>query len=147
MLREKYGLGLDSDRRISQTDHHIFNSSANSNSKDHQKICVDNEVKEIQRIRHRYSVYEGIFGCGPDLSSLILPNFSVINTSEIADTPMVDQEDIIALTRHVRSFSDALNNLRNTFKESCVGKIIDLYASILNLEGKYACDKTRTRLT
>lgn len=120
LLREKYGLGLDSDRRISQTDHHIFNSSANSNSKDHQKICVDNEVKEIQRIRHRYSVYEGIFGCGPELSSLILPNFSVINTSEIADTPMVDQEDIIALTRHVRSFSDALNNLRNTFKESCV---------------------------
>ena len=34
--------------------------------------------------------------------------------------PMVDQEDIIALTKHVRSFSDALNNLRNSFKESCV---------------------------
>lgn len=31
------------------------------------------------------------------------------------DLPMVDQDDIIALTRHVRDFSDALNNLRNTF--------------------------------
>ena len=43
---------------------------------------------------------------------------------------MVDQEDIIALTKHVRSFSDALNNLRNSFKDSLVGKL----SSIFNFE-------------
>lgn len=37
---------------------------------------------------------------------------------------MVEQEDIIALTKHVRSFSDALNNLRNNFKDSVVGQYI-----------------------
>ena len=34
---------------------------------------------------------------------------------------MIDQEDIIALTHHVRGFSDALACLRNTFIE-CEGK-------------------------
>ena len=40
-----------------------------------------------------------------------------LNSSEYFEAPMVDQEDIIALTHHVRSFSEALSKLRNTFVE------------------------------
>lgn len=36
---------------------------------------------------------------------------------ELIEAPMVDQEDIIALTHHVRAFSEALSALRNTFFE------------------------------
>ena len=39
------------------------------------------------------------------------PGSSPVQTTE----EMVDQDDIITLTRHVRRFSDALNALRNTF--------------------------------
>ncbi|XP_022783063.1 rho GTPase-activating protein 45-like isoform X2 [Stylophora pistillata] len=37
--------------------------------------------------------------------------------TETAEEPMILQEDIIALTCHVRNFSDALSSLRNTFIE------------------------------
>jgi len=37
--------------------------------------------------------------------------------SDFIELPMVDQEDIIALTDHVRAFSEALAALRNTFLE------------------------------
>lgn len=36
---------------------------------------------------------------------------------DLIEAPMVDQEDIIALTHHVRAFSEALSALRNTFFE------------------------------
>ncbi|KAK3731062.1 hypothetical protein QZH41_019222, partial [Actinostola sp. cb2023] len=42
---------------------------------------------------------------------------SVYLDSDLVEAPMVDQEDIIALTYHVRAFSDALGVLRNTFFE------------------------------
>lgn len=43
--------------------------------------------------------------------------------TEAAEVPMILQEDIIALTFHVRTFSEALSSLRNTFIE-CEGKCV-----------------------
>ena len=50
----------------------------------------------------------------------LLSNIAV-EQYNIYQSAMVDQDDIIALTRHVRSFSDALNNLRNTFRDGFIG--------------------------
>ena len=50
----------------------------------------------------------------------LLSNIAV-EQNNIFQSTMVDQDDIIALTRHVRSFSDALNNLRNTFRDGFIG--------------------------
>lgn len=46
--------------------------------------------------------------------------------TEAAEVPMIVQEDIIALTLHVRTFSEALSSLRNTFIE-CEGKLTRCY--------------------
>ena len=40
---------------------------------------------------------------------------SSYGTDTIIDSQMVDQEDILTLTAHVRHFSDALSKLRNAF--------------------------------
>ena len=52
---------------------------------------------------------------------IISVNSEASYLGEFVETPMIDQEDIIALTHHVRGFSDALACLRNTFIE-CEGK-------------------------
>lgn len=51
----------------------------------------------------------------PDRSNSVNSEGSYYN--EVADAPMILQEDIIALTVHVRTFSEALSSLRNTFIE------------------------------
>lgn len=62
---------------------------------------------------------------------------------------MILQEDIIALTYHVRTFSEALSALRNTFIE-CEGehislcgyiKLISLYSSLFNMWLDKLCNK------
>ena len=56
----------------------------------------------------------------PDRSNSVNSEGSYYN--EVADAPMILQEDIIALTVHVRTFSEALSSLRNTFIE-CEGTV------------------------
>lgn len=58
----------------------------------------------------------------PDRSNSV--NSDTSYYTEAAEAPMIVQEDIIALTFHVRTFSEALSSLRNTFIE-CEGK--DVY--------------------
>lgn len=55
----------------------------------------------------------------PDRSNSVNSDTGYYN--ETAEEPMILQEDIIALTCHVRKFSEALSSLRNTFIE-CEGK-------------------------
>lgn len=54
----------------------------------------------------------------PDRSNSV--NSETSYYTEAAEVPMIVQEDIIALTCHVRTFSEALGSLRNTFIE-CEG--------------------------
>ena len=62
---------------------------------------------------------ESVSSAGHGRSSSVNSEASYLG--EFVETPMIDQEDIIALTHHVRGFSDALACLRNTFIE-CEGK-------------------------
>ena len=55
----------------------------------------------------------------PDSSkSYSLNSLSSSYGADITDYQMVDQEDIINLTVHVRQFSDAINNLRSAFSSN-----------------------------
>ena len=62
----------------------------------------------------------------PDRSNSVNSDTGYYN--ETTEEPMILQEDIIALTCHVRKFSEALSSLRNTFIE-CEGK--DVYKGAL----------------
>ena len=64
-------------------------------------------------LRHRESISST--GAIHDRSSSV--NSEASYYADFIETPMIDQGDIIALTHHVRSFSDALSSLRNTFVE------------------------------
>ena len=75
----------------------------------------------------RHSLYEGIFSSPTvttDLDWSLLNRTFVYEKEHVLDVQMgsVDQDDIIALTKHVRSFSESLNSLRNTFNDSLTSK-------------------------
>ena len=75
----------------------------------------------------RHSLYEGIFGsptATTDLDWSLLKRPFVYEKEHVLDVQMgsVDQDDIIALTKHVRSFSESLNSLRNTINDSLTSK-------------------------
>lgn len=59
---------------------------------------------------------ESLTSLGHDRSGSVNSESSLF--SDLIELPMVDQEDIIALTDHVRAFSEALGALRNTFFEN-----------------------------
>ncbi|XP_047122384.1 rho GTPase-activating protein 45 isoform X1 [Hydra vulgaris] len=109
IIRERYNGELE--RSISD------GSSCFDESLTKKKSQVDNDSITSSN-KHRSSCYENIFEKSNVNNSL--SNLELSRQSAFEETQMVDQEDIIALTRHVRNFSDALNNLRNTFKESIV---------------------------
>lgn len=76
--------------------------------------------KPVTSAPHRESFSSVTF---PDRSNSVNSESSYY--TEAAEAPMILQEDIIALTFHVRSFSEALSSLRNTFIE-CEGKLKSL---------------------
>lgn len=76
-------------------------------------------TKPVAGTSHRESFSSVTF---PDRSNSV--NSDTSYYTEAAEAPMIVQEDIIALTFHVRTFSEALSSLRNTFIE-CEGK--DVY--------------------
>jgi len=86
-------------------------------------LSKSNEFGDVARRNRRHSLYEGIFKEHTDLDLVILNLTEVFKRENCADSQMVDQEDIIALTKHVRSFSDSLNVLRSTFVDSSPGKL------------------------
>lgn len=73
-------------------------------------------MKPVASTSHRESFSSVAF---PDRSNSVNSDTSFY--AEAAEVPMIVQEDIIALTCHVRTFSEALSSLRNTFIE-CEGK-------------------------
>ena len=112
-LREKTELGVIAERR---------KENSTSSLKDSFSLRVDEDDASLRKQESRHSVYEGVFLRNPD-ENLVLSLLSNIAVEQynIYQSAMVDQDDIIALTRHVRSFSDALNNLRNTFRDGFIG--------------------------
>lgn len=54
--------------------------------------------------------------------SISLNSISSITSTEYAESQMVDQEDIVNLTAHVRNFSDALSKLRSGSDTDSDGK-------------------------
>ena len=77
---------------------------------------------DVTRRNRRHSLYEGIFKEQTDLDLVISNLTADLKRDNCTESQMVDQEDIIALTKHVRSFSDSLNVLRSTFVDSSPGK-------------------------
>lgn len=77
---------------------------------------VSQPSKSAATIQHKESCSSVSF---PDRSNSVNSEGSYYN--EAAEAPMILQEDIIALTVHVRTFSEALSSLRNTFIE-CTGE-------------------------
>ena len=77
---------------------------------------ISQPVKPVAATSHRESFSSVTF---PDRSNSV--NSDTSYYAEAAEVPMIVQEDIIALTCHVRTFSEALGSLRNTFIE-CEGK-------------------------
>ena len=75
-------------------------------------------VRPVAASPHRESFSSVTF---PDRSNSV--NSETSYYTEAAEAPMIVQEDIIALTVHVRTFSEALSSLRNTFIE-CEGKVL-----------------------
>ena len=112
-LREKTELGVIAEGR---------KENSTSSLKDSFSLRVDEDDASLRKQESRHSVYEGVFLRNPD-ENLVLSLLSNIAVEQynIYQSAMVDQDDIIALTRHVRSFSDALNNLRNTFRDGFIG--------------------------
>lgn len=78
-------------------------------------------VKQSTPAPHRESFSSVSF---PDRSNSVNSESSYY--TEAVEAPMILQEDIIALTYHVRTFSEALSALRNTFIE-CEGERIVVY--------------------
>lgn len=58
---------------------------------------------------------ESLTSLGHDRSGSVNSETSLY--SDLIELPMVDQDDIIALTHHVRAFSEALGVLKSTFFE------------------------------
>lgn len=79
---------------------------------------ISQPVKPVAATSHRESFSSVTF---PDRSNSV--NSDTSYYAEAAEVPMIVQEDIIALTCHVRTFSEALSSLRNTFIE-CEGKSV-----------------------
>ena len=77
---------------------------------------ISQPVKPVAATSHRESFSSVTL---PDRSNSV--NSDTSYYAEAAEVPMIVQEDIIALTCHVRTFSEALSSLRNTFIE-CEGK-------------------------
>lgn len=104
----------------------IFVNSKSSSATNNLKLRLNNNnVKSKPTRTRRHSSYDhGSFMHNKDLTTIISNYRAVFHHGADPDEEMCDQEDIIALTRHVRSFSDTLNNLRNTFKESTPSKIL-----------------------
>lgn len=73
---------------------------------------VSQPSKSAATTQHKESCSSVTF---PDRSNSVNSEGSYYN--EAAEAPMILQEDIIALTLHVRTFSEALSSLRNTFIE------------------------------
>ncbi|XP_020617718.1 minor histocompatibility protein HA-1-like, partial [Orbicella faveolata] len=73
---------------------------------------ISQPVKPVAATSHRESFSSVTF---PDRSNSV--NSDTSYYAEAAEVPMIVQEDIIALTCHVRTFSEALSSLRNTFIE------------------------------
>ena len=78
-------------------------------------------VKQATPAPHRESFSSVPF---PDRSNSVNSESSYY--TEAVEAPMILQEDIIALTYHVRTFSEALSALRNTFIE-CEGERIVVF--------------------
>lgn len=93
------------------------NSSSTLNSE--ARVASRSPRPQIRSLNHR----ESLTSLGHDRSGSVNSESSVY--SDLIELPMVDQEDIISLTYHVRTFSEALAALRNTFSEES-GIIIDL---------------------
>lgn len=113
---------------------------------------VKNELFGYKAQERRQSLYEEIFKLpNINLNSVIWNHSVTYRGSLCLAVPMCDQDDIITLTRHVRSFSDTLNILKNTFNDSstegtffnCV-RILNT-ASILNSLDKYLMRNLQTR--
>jgi E3 ubiquitin-protein ligase DOA10 len=114
-----------------------------SRSLDDIDILSDNEVLNVQRQSENVKALENIeysnghhkrHSSSGDVSKTLressskssLRSFDLSDrsfslnslTSDTVDSQMVDQEDILTLTAHVRHFSDALSKLRNVIPGS-----------------------------
>lgn len=113
---------------------------------------VKNELFGYKAQERRHSLYEEIFKLPNTNLDSVIWNHSVTYRGDLCSAvPMCDQEDIITLTRHVRSFSDTLNILKNTFNDSSTeGRFYNCVrilttASILNSLDKYLMRNLQTR--
>lgn len=113
---------------------------------------VKNVLFGYKAHERRQSLYEEIFKLPNTNLDSVIWNHSITYRGNLClSVPMCDQDDIITLTRHVRSFSDTLNILKNTFNDSttegrfynCVRNLTT--ASILNSLDKYLMRNLQTR--
>ena len=103
-----------------------------SNSFKNTQCLNFEETTKIRKRESRASIFENVFQQNPDekLVLSLFSNIAVDQESYKQISTMVDQEVIIALTRHVRNFSDALNNLRSTFRDSLIGSYNFLFLKL-----------------
>lgn len=113
---------------------------------------VKNELFGYKAQERRHSLYDENFKLpNTNLDSVIWNHSVTFRGNLCLAVPMCDQDDIITLTRHVRSFSDTLNILKNTFNDSSAeGRFYNyvrilITASILNSLDKYLMRNLQTR--
>ncbi|KXJ09234.1 Minor histocompatibility protein HA-1, partial [Exaiptasia diaphana] len=89
--------------------------SSSSTLSSEAKVVIRSPRPQIRGLNHRESLTSLGHDRSADRSGSVNSESSVY--SDLIELPMVDQDDIIALTYHVRAFSEALGALRNTFSE------------------------------
>lgn len=93
------------------------NVKAVVNPTDYGKRYSSGDIPKYRRLPNQPGSSVHSFNASGRLS-ISLNSISSATSTEYAESQMVDQEDIVNLTAHVRNFSDALSKLRSAFSGS-----------------------------